>query len=103
MSDTERRPLRVCDACGGIDDHPRHSFVSGPEQPFPADPAWIDAVVASEEMSGEEKRDALAVLHDETWQMRHMACCAAAGCPTGDCNGLPDLEGDELLAHIQGA
>lgn len=85
MPDTERRPLRVCDACGGIDDLPRHSHITGPDQPFPAEPAWLDAVIASEDMSPVEKRDAVAVLVDETWQMRHMACCAAAGCPDGSC------------------
>lgn len=24
MTSTDSRPLRVCDACGGVDDHPRH-------------------------------------------------------------------------------
>lgn len=103
MPDTERRPLRVCDACGGIDDGPRHSWVDEANPSAAPDPAWLDAVIASDEMTAQEKRDAVAVLMDLTWQMRHMSCCRQEGCPTGDCNDLPDLEGDELLAHIQGA
>jgi hypothetical protein len=40
---------------------------------------------------------------DTSTQYRHMDCCRAAGCPTGECNALPDLKGEALLAHITGA
>lgn len=75
------RPLRFCDVCGGLDDHPRH--VHGdpgngtvPTQEFlaalPAGPPGVPmSAIAS----------AIALLMDPNTTIRHMDCCAAAGCP----------------------
>jgi len=99
----ENRPLRACDVCGQIDDHPRHSFISGPDDPLPVvHDDFLEAVLANEDMTPKERRAAYEVLNDRAWQMRHMDCCRAEGCPTGDCDRLPDgPTGNALLAIIQ--
>jgi hypothetical protein len=65
------RPIRLCDVCGGMDDHPRH-------------------MVASPDGADE--------------QIRHLDCCAAAGCPDGTCDALLEnytgSSGADLLAHL---
>lgn len=71
MSD---RPLRYCDVCGGLDDHPRHVRQIGKSEP--------DLVLSSEFLDGLEQGPitAIAQLVDPRKHVRHMDCCAAAGC-----------------------
>lgn len=94
--ETTARPLRLCDVCGKLDDHPRHvrSVRDGgvPSKEFIA--SLADGLPAS----------AIAQLMDPTTVVRHMDCCAAQGCEicvkteaaTGGARGL------DLLAVIQG-
>jgi hypothetical protein len=75
----EERPLRVCDVCGTVDDHPRVRHMLDPEsvnvpthllkqvaQRTDIDPAVLD--------------DALAELLDPVSACRHFDCCAGTGC-----------------------
>src|SRR5688572_19133117 len=68
MSD---RPLRYCDICGGLDDHPRHVIAvpSGGEAP-------------GNLLNSVEGGSAAAVreLVNDRVLIRHLDCCAAAGC-----------------------
>ncbi|MEV6297846.1 hypothetical protein AB0M02_00400 [Actinoplanes sp. NPDC051861] len=96
------RPLRVCDLCGGVDDHPRH-VLTDPAQGFekPSD-AVVDQVLA--EAPAAERSRLVRELLDTSASDRHMDCCRVAGCPTGDCGtqtaGAEELRGGALLAHL---
>jgi hypothetical protein len=96
------RPLRVCDLCGGVDDHPRHVIAGAMRDVFPrvADEV-VDKVLANapDEHRGRLLRDLL----DTSSSDRHRDCCREAGCPTGECDFLTeggrDLRGADLLEH----
>lgn len=99
----QARPVRMCDACGGVDDHPRHVLAlvqgDGATSPELANKALDNAPA--------EHRDAvMAQIMDTTTLMRHMDCCREAGCPDGTCDqvtaGAEDLRGPELVSHLTG-
>lgn len=98
MSD---RPVRPCDSCGGVDDHPRHVFatVQG-EGDTP--PEVLDKI-----LENTKKADlplVLQHLRDSSTVMKHMDCCREDGCPDGTCGvvtkGAEDLKGDALVKHL---
>jgi hypothetical protein len=98
-------PVRVCDVCGGVDDHPRHVLAGGDKGSWPVvNEAAVAAVLANEALSPEEKAHHVADLVDTTSQYRHYDCCRAVGCPTGTCDvltvGAEHLRGPELRDHI---
>ncbi|GAA2681744.1 hypothetical protein [Actinoplanes palleronii] len=100
------RALRVCDLCGGIDDHPRHSLLGGDLGVFPKpEPAIVLRVTQTAPADQVERL--LTELLDTGTTDRHLDCCREAGCPTGDCNrrtaGGEDLRGTDLLDHLIGA
>lgn len=67
----EPRPQRLCDLCYQVDDHPRH-VINGPGQGGPVDNDRIpDGTPAS----------AIAELLNPNSSVRHLDCCAEAGCP----------------------
>lgn len=96
MSD---RPLRLCDVCGGLDDHPRHvqSIAKSEPDALPS-PEFLDSLGTNVPAS------AIALLMNPRTRIRHHDCCAANGCVvctrTEALNG--GARGDELLAAIQG-
>lgn len=104
MSD---RPLRSCDECGQIDNHPRHVFdTMNSGITYPVNTDAIEAVYANKEL---DARDAVRIvrdLEDTTVIQRHMDCCAAAGCPDGTCDKLleqyDNAHGLKLAAAITG-
>jgi hypothetical protein len=80
----EGRVLRVCDLCGGVDDHPRHVIAGTEEEAFarPSDEILnrvLDAAPA------EERARLVRELIDTASSDRHLDCCAAAGCPNDLC------------------
>jgi len=101
MSDNigEGRPLRVCEVCGGYDDHPRHVVVSAEGEVGVPSADVVDKMVQNG-ASGEAITQAM----DPTTQIRHLDCCAQVGCPDGTCNELVDgadgKTGADLLAHL---
>lgn len=100
MSD---RPLRSCDTCGKVDDHPRHVYdVTGAATPPPVNKEAVEAVYATK---GLDVRDIVRIvkeLEDTTVLQKHMDCCRADGCPSGDCDNAPKKTGYELVAAITG-
>lgn len=98
------RILRVCDLCGGVDDHPRH-VIAGAD-PGGAYGAPSDAVVSRvlTLAPSDERVRLLRDLMDLSTSDRHLDCCAAAGCPTGTCpQQIADAEGKTgaaLLKHL---
>lgn len=97
----EKRPLRMCDSCGGVDDHPRHVFA------YAEGDGETEAVVASEAIGNTSKEDLptiLAQIADRSTTMKHMDCCRADGCPDGTCNevtkGAETLRGSALVKHL---
>jgi hypothetical protein len=87
------RPVRVCDVCGGVDDHPRHSIAGGPGAAGPPLPEVVKAVIANTAITDDQKAAALVDLMDDSSQQRHMDCCRRVGCPSGTCNHVADLGG----------
>jgi hypothetical protein len=98
---SEQRPIRMCDSCGGVDDHPRHVFAGSPGDGLTV--ATIGAV-AIEAAPDEHKAAIIAQVQDTTTTMRHMDCCRAAGCPDGTCAqvtaGAEDKRGAALVKHL---
>ena len=99
----EARLVRMCDLCGGVDDHPRHVFAHAPGDGR-TDPEL--AAKALDSASDETARSAvIAHLQDDSTTVRHMDCCREAGCPDGTCNevtaGAEDLRGDKLVKHLE--
>jgi hypothetical protein len=103
MADDYVRPPRVCDLCGGVDDHPRHSF-GGPLTgvfPPPSDEV-VDKVLDA--APSEHRGRLLRELMDTSSIDLHKDCCRAVGCPTGECdeelNEVGDLRGLELAEAL---
>ena len=104
------RPLRVCDLCGGVDDHPRHSIVGAvPGQDLVAAPSdeVIERVTAA--APARDRARLLRELLDTTVSDRHLDCCRKAGCPLpvddpNNCSartrGAERLRGASLLGHL---
>lgn len=97
----EQRPVRMCDSCGGVDDHPRHVVAyaagDGPTSPEVAAKAVSNAT--------EDQRVAvIAQVQDASVVMKHMDCCRADGCPDGTCanvtSGAENKTGNALVKHL---
>lgn len=101
---TEERPLRPCDICGGVDDHPRHQIAHPPGTVI-ANPEIIQLLAQNVDFTTERGAKVLADYVDTTVEQRHMDCCREAGCPDGTCNvvtqGAESLRGTDLLDHLQ--
>lgn len=99
------RVLRVCDLCGGVDDHPRHVLAGDRDDNFPAPDDAIVAKVAGAAPPAELGR-LLRALTDTTSSDRHLDCCAAAGCPDGTCDrqveGAGSKTGKAMVTHLMG-
>jgi len=99
------RALRVCDLCGGVDDHPRHVLSGNVANIFPIPSgAMARRVMANAAHLPEAEQDRLlAELVDTASSDRHLDCCAAAGCPTNTC-GLQVVDapgtGAAMLEHL---
>lgn len=98
----EVRRLRVCDVCGGVDDHPRHDHNAAPGEFDPPSKEVVDKVLANAAKLKTDVEPLLRDLYERSVQLRHMDCCRAVGCPTGECNDVPDLRGMELVRAIVG-
>jgi hypothetical protein len=101
MADEETRPLRMCDSCGGVDDHPRHVYSQGPGDAPTSDEVAEKALLNA---SPETYREILRQVRDDSVTQKHMDCCKADGCPDGTCNivteGAEDLKGADLVEHL---
>ncbi len=97
------RALRVCDLCGGVDNHPRHVIAGDLEDAFPAPTDDIINKVL-DASPAEHRARLLRDLTDTTASDRHLDCCAAAGCPTGTCGpqvaGAEGKTGAAMLDHL---
>lgn len=72
---TTARPLRVCAACGQLDDHPRHQVAVAPDTAGTVPTAeFLDSVPDGTPAT------AIAGLMNPRIIERHIDCCAAAGC-----------------------
>lgn len=90
-------PLRVCDLCGGVDDHPRHSFGGPQPDAFrPPTDEIVEKVLAAAPAA--DRARLLRELMDTSSIDLHKDCCRDAGCPTGTC-------GEELgdVGELRGA
>jgi hypothetical protein len=99
------RLLRVCDLCGGVDDHPRHVIAGAAPDAFAQPDEEILSRVLELAPPGERAR-LVRDLMDTAASDRHMQCCRAAGCPDGSCDvqtaGAENLRGADLLEHLMG-
>lgn len=75
----DNRPVRLCESCLQVDDHPRHVLATAPGEgatpPDVAERALREAVDAGHDLSA-----LLVQLRDDTLLEKHMDCCAADGC-----------------------
>jgi len=110
------RPLRVCDLCGQVDDHPRHGLVgSVPGQAIMAAPAEDIVNKVLDAAPADQRARLMRELTDTSTSDRHLDCCAAAGCPmvsspieserAQSCpeklKGADGVTGKKLLAHLE--
>lgn len=102
------RPLRICDVCGGYDDHPRHQVVWSPGQAPAPDPEVYKKLIENIGPANLGEPSAIAAVSDffdTTVQLRHMDCCRQVGCTDGTCDvvtaGATDLRGPDLQAHLE--
>lgn len=75
MATNTERPLRLCDVCGQLDDHPRHvqGLPPGSTDGTPTK-EFLDSLAPGAPVS------AIAELLNPLTIVRHMDCCAAQGC-----------------------
>ena len=102
------RRLRVCDLCGGVDDHPRHVIAGQQSEAFPAATGEVlrKVLAATADLPTDEQDRLLSDLMDTTSSDRHFDCCAAAGCPADTCG--PQIAGAKgtgkaMLTHVMGS
>lgn len=97
------RLVRVCDLCGGVDDHPRH-VVAGDPGIGPPDPELVQRILNADNVASEDKPALLADLYDTALLLRHLDCCREAGCPDGTCDaqtaGAGSKTGKAMLDHL---
>lgn len=100
----DKRPLRMCDSCGQVDDHPRHVHGTGQGEANTT-PAILSLAITASEGDEEARQAVLRHAQDSTTQMKHLDCCAADGCPDGTCQvtvqGADGKTGQAMLKHIQ--
>lgn len=101
-------PYRVCDLCGGVDDHPRHVLWGDTVDTFAVDQGMLTTVDENLERLVKENEigvaDAMRIARDfanTTSQDRHKDCCAAAGCPTGTCGPQVEAAGGAKGAKLR--
>ena len=98
---SEQRPKRMCDSCGGVDDHPRHVYATGP-----GDGASLAEVGAKaiEAAAAGDRAAVIAQAQDTSTIMKHMDCCRTDGCPDGTCAqvtaGAEGKTGAALVKHL---
>lgn len=78
MAETEERPLRGCESCGVVDDHPRvvHPMPADSTAGVPTDEV-LDRILDDGRLSAA----AIRMLMDPVTVVRHHDCCVQAGCP----------------------
>jgi hypothetical protein len=95
------RPVRGCDVCGQVDDHPKHGCLVPPD----FEGATLSQEVLQKLLDNGVSAASLQELQDPRTVIRHIDCCAQRGCPTGICiqsvkewNGKT---GKGMLAHLE--
>lgn len=99
------RPLRGCQACGKVDDHPRHvADVLDGSNAAASQEAIRAATAAAMEHGPDVVAAVLPPLLDGATYYRHLDCCAEAGCPDGSCaavmRGADGRTGQALVDYI---
>lgn len=98
----EKRPMRMCDVCGLVDDHPRHVFAYA-DGAGVTDPS-IAVLALDNAETAVDKAVILMQIQDNSTTMRHMDCCRSVGCPDGTCNevtaGAESKRGPALVKHL---
>lgn len=103
MANDPAPALRVCDACGLVDDHPRHTLSGADPEGVTRPSQDVIAKVLGGDYPDDVKALAIGQLNEPGLYL-HMDCCRPRGCPTGECEvqtaGAENLRGDELRAHL---
>lgn len=102
------RAFRVCDACRGVDDHPRHVIVGEPDAYPEPSPEAVAQVIANARSLNLDDLVVARIVRDllsTTSVDLHMDCCRERGCPTGACGqvtaGAENARGGALLEHLE--
>jgi hypothetical protein len=95
--------VRMCDSCGGVDDHPRHLVAYDPNTDGPRTSPEVVAQALAD-ADPDAVVGIIGHLQDNSVIMKHMDCCRADGCPDGTCDevteGAENLKGDALRKHL---
>lgn len=95
--------LRVCDACGQVDDGPRHTIEGGPGVPDRVEGVEVVDLLLDQGYQQDTVKLAMRQIAEPGLYL-HLDCCAARGCPNGTCDvqlgGAEGLRDDELREHL---
>jgi hypothetical protein len=87
----EKRPLRICDSCGQIDDHPRDVLATADGDGV-TNKELLDQAMASAK-NAEERQAVLNAASDGAVLTKHIDCCAAEGCAS--CSEILSQQGNK--------
>lgn len=91
MTDTAR-PIRMCESCGGVDDHPRHVHgTADGDSPTSVEAATLAGEYAFSLGDPEVARTVMAQIQNTSTQVKHLDCCARDGCPDTSCVVIHEL------------
>lgn len=77
--------VSYCASCRKVDDAPKHVVtVFNADDTFPIDYGMLAAVMGRD-IPAEDRAAIAADICDTTTDRKHIACCAADGCPTDTC------------------
>lgn len=100
----DARPVRLCDSCGQVDDHPRHVYGTA-EGDSPTSPEVAAAALKSIQGDEELATELLRQIMDTATTVKHMDCCSADGCPDGSCDTIlrgvaEGTTGNKLIKYL---
>lgn len=75
----EKRPVRLCESCLQVDDHPRHVTATAPGD-GKTDPEVAARALQEAAEAGHDLTYLIAQVQDDCELDKHMDCCAADGC-----------------------
>lgn len=98
--------LRICDHCGGVDNHPRHNIAYATGDGVTPPEVGAKAVTNATKFGERAVAVILEQINDTRMMSFHMDCCKVRGCFDGSCNVIlseASGKGDELRSSIQEA
>lgn len=82
------RPLRMCDTCLAVDDHPRHVYATSGREGDRVNYTneQRESAIAAADNDPKKLLALMRDFEDVATQMKHLDCCLNDGCPDSTCN-----------------